>query len=69
MFPTGEGLVHITNRKGASPHPQPERGRSISPTGNEPVHIQLERGRSISLTGKGRVHIPNREVANPNPNS
>ena len=36
--------VHIRNQKGASPYPQLESSRSISPTGKGPVHIPNQKG-------------------------
>ena len=77
ISPTGKGPLHIPNRKGASPHPQPKRGRSISATGKGLVHIpkwkgaarypQPERGCLISPARKGPVHIPNQKGASPYP--
>ena len=35
----GKNGVHIPNWKRASPYPQPERDRAMSPSGWVPVHI------------------------------
>ena len=49
-LPSPRGAPDIPNRKQASPYPQLERGRSVSPTGKGPVHISNKK--AISPTGK-----------------
>ena len=58
MSQTGTGPAHIPNRKGASPYPQLEKGRSISPTGKGPCK-KRDTGSISKVAQKDARHVPN----------